>query len=105
MVIIDEVNEVPYNQADFLANGGNKTQLIRLISHYLVQDGQTVYQCEGDSDTKIVATSLQLTKDKYVPIVVVADDTDIAVMLLYHCNQSIQDIFFHQEKGKKSWCI
>ena len=84
---------------------GNKTQLIRVISQYLVRDGQIVYQCEGDTDTKIVSISLQLATDKDVPVAVVADDTDIAVMLLYHWNESMQDIFFHQEKGKKTWSI
>ena len=64
-----------------------------------------MYQCKGDADTKIVSTSIQLGKEKYVHIVVVADDTGIAVMLLYHWNESIQDIYFHQEKGKKTWSI
>ena len=93
-VIIDEDNEVPYSQVQFLANEGNKTQLIRLISKFLVHDGQMVYQCKGDADTMIVSTSLQLAKDKDVPVVVVADDTDVAVMLLYHWNESMQDIYF-----------
>ena len=89
-VIIDEDNEVPYSQVQFLANEGNKTQLIRLISKFLVHDCQMVYQCKGDADTMIVSTSLQLAKDKDVPVVVVADDTDVAVMLLYHWNESMQ---------------
>ena len=64
-----------------------------------------VYQCKGDADTMIVSTSLQLAKDKDVPVVVVADDTDVAVMLLYHWNESMQDIYFHQERGNKTWSI
>ena len=43
-----------------------------------------MYQCKGDADTKIVSTFIQLAKEKDVLVVVVADDTDIAVMLLYH---------------------
>ena len=78
---------------------------MRLISQHLICDGQTVYQCKGDADTKIVSTSIQLAKEKDVLVVVVADDTDIAVMLLYHWNESIQNIYFHQEKGEETWSI
>ena len=80
-------------------------QLICLICQHLICDGQTVYQCKGDADTKIVSTFIQLAKEKDVLVVVVADDTDIAVMLLYHWNESIQNIYFHQEKGEKTWSI
>ena len=96
---------IPYNQVEFLANEGNKTKLMHLTSQYLVRDDQTVHQCIGDADTMIVSTSLQLARENDVPIVVVADDTDIAVMLLYHWNDQMQTVFFHQEKGKKTWSI
>ena len=37
---------------------------------------------EGDADSKIASTTLELAKKNQV--VVVADDTDVAVMLLHH---------------------
>ena len=76
-------HKVPYTQDRFLTNDSNKTQLISLIASKLKDDGQNVTICNGDADTKIVSTALQLAQTKNnVPIVIVADDTDIAMMLL-----------------------
>ena len=46
-----------------------------------------------------VWTSLEIAQES--PVTVVVDDTDIAVMLLYHWNEF--DIFLLQERGKKCW--
>ena len=35
----------------------------------------------------------------------VADDTDVAVLLLYHWNSSLNDITFTSERSKKSWSV
>ena len=102
-VIIRDENEVPYSKERFLSNTNNKTELIALLSEYLTKDNQDVYICNGDAYTKIVATCLEIAKD--VPVVVVADDTDVAVMLLYHWSEDIHEVFFLQERGKKCWSI
>jgi hypothetical protein len=106
-VVINEENEVPYAQDVFLSSESNKIQLINLISNYLTEDGQRVHICEGDADTKIVSTALELAEERndHDSVVVVADDTDVAVMLLYHWTNQLGDIFFLQEKDKKVWNI
>ena len=38
-------------------------------------------------------------------MIVVADDTDIAIMLLSHWNKKLCDILLLQERGKKCWSI
>ena len=55
-----------------------------------------------DANTKIVSTTLDIAK--YCPAIVVAD-TDVAVMLLYHWNEELFEVFFLQERGKKCWSI
>ena len=102
-VIIKEDNEVPYNKERFLSNTHNKTSLISLLSEYLAKDGQHVHVCDGDADTKIVSKSLEEAKE--MPVIVVADDTDIAVMLLYHWSKDLFNIFLLQERGKKCWSM
>ena len=59
--------------------------------------------CTGDADTKIVATALEVAKQQEVTVV--ADDTDVAVMLLYHWTEDLCDIKFYTERGKKCWSI
>ena len=36
---------------------------------------------------------------------VVSDDTDVAIMLLYHWDHHLKDIVFTSEWSKKSWSI
>ena len=59
-----------------------------------------VHIFRGDPDTNIVSTALELSKR--LNVIVVADDTDITVMLLYNYQNQISDIYFLQERGKNS---
>ena len=97
-VVIKEDNKVPYNKERFLSNTHNKTELIPLLAEYLAKDGQHVHVCDGDADTKIVYTSLKEAQKR--PVIVVADDTNIA-MLLSHWNKKLCDIFLLQERKTK----
>ena len=62
-----------------------------------------VHICRGGADPKIVSTALELSEGSNV--VLAADDTDVGVMLLYHYQNQISDIYFLQERGKKCWSI
>ena len=59
-----------------------------------------MHVCEGDVDNKIVSTALEVAQESHV--IVVADDTDIAVMLLYHWNNKLSDIYFFKNVGKNA---
>lgn len=39
------------------------------------------------------------------PVVVVADDTDIAIMLLYHWKDGMAEIIFYPERLHKGWSM
>ena len=95
-VIVQEENEAPYSSKHFLSNNHTKSQLISLLSEYLTSDGQIISRV--DEDTKIVSTALELSKGSNV--IVVVNDTDVVVMLLYHYQNQISDIYFLQGRGK-----
>ena len=97
-VIIKGENLVPYAKVCFLSSSNNKTELINFLSDHLTDNGQNVYVCKADADTKIVSTALDIAQN--VPVIVVADDTDIAIMLLYHWKQEMCEVRFLQERGK-----
>ena len=42
---------------------------------------------------------------KNEPMLVVADDTDSCIMLLYHWKKDMNDIFLLQEHWKRAWSI
>ena len=102
-VEIFEENESKYNRERFLSNWKNKEQLIALIAEFLTRDGQNVHICQGDADTKIVSTALELSKKE--PTTVVADDTDVAVMMAYHWQEDLKPLLFQSERAKKCWDI
>ena len=102
-IVICEDNESPYTKERFLSNTDNKKGLISLLADKLGRSGHVVHVCTGDADTKIVATALEVAKEQEVTVV--ADDTDVAVMLLYHWTEDLCDIKFYTERGKKCWSI
>ena len=86
------------NQRIFLANEKNKVQFINLLSHYLRLDGHAVIQSKDNADTQIVSAAIALASDgKHT--VVITDDTDIRVLLLFHWNADMADI--HGQKARK----
>ena len=99
-------NEVPYSKQRFLSNNHNKSQLISLLKNAFQTDGQTVKVCRGDADAMIVKEALD--SGTGANVVVVADDTDVAIMLLYHWKDTKEhqfDIFLLQQSIGKYWSI
>ena len=93
-VKISEDMQTHRNQQRFLANEKNKTQFIKLLSHYLRLDGHEVTQSESDADTRIVSAALGLASSGQ-HATVVSDDTDVLVLLIFHWNTAMADIHLH----------
>ena len=87
------------DQQTFLSNMKNKSQFITLLSHYLKADGQIVNNSTGDADTMIVASALQFAVQGNTTTVV-ADDTDVLVLLMYHWKENMEDVYFQSEPKK-----
>ena len=84
-------------QEPFLANRTNKMAFIKLLKDCLEQTGVTATQAEGDADTEIVSVAVQLATDNTRPVVVVAEDTDVLVLLLHHCRAGMSEMYFYSE--------
>ncbi len=65
-----------------------------------------MHSSTGDADTMIVQRALQYASEGS-DVNVVADDTDVLVLLMYHWKQSMASIYFLSEAGKntKIWKI
>lgn len=97
------------DQQAFLSNEKNKSQFISLLTESLKADEQEVHNSTGDADTLIVECALKLSREGR-EVSVVADDTDILVLLMYHWKQDMADVYFHSEasrtkQGLKVWKI
>ena len=88
---IDVNNKSHPDQTKFLANDLNKSQFIDSLAKILKTDGQLVHQSESDADILIASTVLTIARTE--PATVVADDTDIAILLFHHYNYSLTHSF------------
>ena len=67
---------------EFLSNKHNKERCIALLSQRMKQAGCEIHQARGDADVLIVQT--ELTSADKQETVLVGDDTDMLVLLIYH---------------------
>ena len=74
--------------------------MIKMLSQYLKDDGNEVINCSGDADSTICHTALDLATTGEKEVVLIADDTDIFVMLIYHWKYEMKNIFFQQKMLK-----
>ncbi len=105
-----ESTRASVDQQIFLSNMKNKSQFITLLSHCLRADGQIVNNSTGDADTMVVASALQFASQGNATTVV-ADDTDVLILLMYHWKENMADVYFlsearnSQKKGLLVWKI
>jgi hypothetical protein len=69
---------------DFLSNTSNKQRIIFLIGKHLSERGCTVKHSVGDADVDIAKTAV--ASAVVTPTTVIAEDTDLLVLLLYWCD-------------------
>ena len=97
-----ELDMVAHNkQNDFSSNKLNKSQFISLLGNCLQTKGFIVHQSSNDADTLIVKCAIELALAGNV-CTVIADDTDILVLLMYYFQPHIVDIFLFSTASKRS---
>ena len=105
MVDINEENSVPFSQDRFLSNTENKANFINFISRHLIKSGYSTINFPGDAHRTIVKTALDMANTGRGHVTIVADDTDITVMLVHHWQSNMSDVYFFQERWNKTWSI
>ena len=75
-----------------------------MLSKNLRRTGNKVVECKEDADTHIVRCALELATTS-VQVNFVADDTDVALLLLYHWNDTMADITVTFKRTKASFSI
>ena len=80
------------SKESFLLNVSNKRQFIEFLVAKLREEGNTVICAEVDADVLIAQTAMQDS----TPTVVIGEDTDLQILLIYHI-KSEQAIFENQK--------
>ena len=85
---------------EFLSNKQNKQRFIALLSKRLEQAGCEIHQARGDADVLIVQTALTSAAERET--VLIGDDTDLLVLLIYHAKNVRHNVFFRPEMRRAS---
>ena len=101
-VLIDNNKPAVVDQQTFLTNESNKNSLIQLLIIHFNRKHIETFQFDGDADTDIVLTALRLASACNVPVCVVANDTAIMALLLYHVQPGMPEMYFVSETKKSS---
>ena len=91
LVSIEDHMPVYRNQSAFLMNCENKHCFVGMLSRHMKECGLEVLQAQNDADTLIARTALDIAASKE-EVVVVADDTDVLVLLVHHFKPDMADI-------------
>ena len=84
------------SQAEFLSISRNKERFVSFLHSHFLDCGFLVIRAHDDADTLIVKTALEIASTGQ-SVLVVANDTDVLVLLLYHFKPHIGEIFFRSE--------
>ena len=89
----------------FLINDSNKKNLISMLAKGLEDDGCKIKKAEGDADLLMCLETIKAAESNTT--VLIGDDTDLLILLLFHSKQTSNDIHLQslQDKGKKDVCI
>ena len=83
----------------FLLNNHNKQQFINMLSNELVKNHCQVHHSQTDADVLIVEKTVQSSKE--YPTALVAEDTDLLVLLLDKVTDSCKNVYMISKQSKK----
>ena len=66
-------------------------------------DWQRVKSCQEDADKEIVKCTIE--PSEHYDVIVVADNTDVVIMFLFHSKPLFHKVTFALERWQKSWKI
>ncbi len=96
---------------DLLSNKENKQWIITLLSDHLKSHGCHTEHARTDADLLIIQTAIAAANGTTKSTVLVADDTDILILLCFHTQPTTTNIYLHPEplcgpkKAPRCWSI
>ncbi len=86
------------NKAQFLSNTENKQRFNNMLSAKLVESNCRTHQASEDADLLIVKKAV--VSAYTVDTVLIGDDTDLLILLIYHAHVDSCALFFKPEPNK-----
>lgn len=96
---LSDEKEAGVSQEDFLSNSHNKVLLIHRLTTLFEAMGIQVIQAAEDADATIVNTAINQSED-YEAVKIVAEDTDLLILLTQFCGDK-SNIYFEKPNKKR----
>ena len=77
---------------EFLSSTTNKQRFTHLVGRCLEENGIPVQHAQGDADCVIVQVALRSAME--YATVLVRENTDLLILLLFHVKSDMKDVFF-----------
>ena len=88
---------MPGNKQAFLGNMANKQHLIGMLSAHLEHTGVAVIHAAEEAVADVVIVRKAIEHGEHDDVVVIADDTDILVLFVYHAH-SLHQIYMETKQ-------
>ena len=82
---------------DFLSNKENKQRFIMLLSDHLTHHGCHTEHARADADLLIVQAAIAVAERSDKPTFLIADDTDILILLCFHVQPTTGNIYLRPQ--------
>ncbi len=97
-VTFTETMQLTMKKAQFLSNTENKQRFINMLSAKLVESNCRTHQASEDANLLIVKKAVESAYT--VDIVLIGDDTELLILLIYHARVDSCALFFKSEPKK-----
>ncbi|CAC5394473.1 unnamed protein product [Mytilus coruscus] len=84
---------------NFLTNNENKQKFINMLSDALVKSDFQTEHADADADALIAKTGVEQSISH--PTVVIGQDTDVLVLLVFHCTLSSHGLFYRSDQSNR----
>ena len=99
-VTFTESMHLTMRKDQFLVNKENKQRFINMLSTKLAQKNCKTYHASGDTDLLIVQKTVESAAT--VDTVLIGDDTDLLILLIYHGSLDSRNLFLKPEPKKNT---
>ena len=93
---------VTLKKDEFLSNQVNKQKFINLLSENLEHAGYATRHAKGDA---VMIVDTTITKARGQMTVLIGEDTDLLVLLLYHAEMDAKELFFRPEPRQRDMTV
>lgn len=99
-VHFDDTMALQTKKEEFLSNQQNKQRFITMLGYRLETAGCDVHHAKGDADLLVVEVAVDCAEHK--DTVVIADDTDILVLLIHYAGRAKYNLWFKPNVKRES---